>query len=110
MDEIENQKPKDSMSDLFDVPQMQDNDMTIDHLLAAPKMTDDMSDLTKVTDEDVMGTNPQVEESEVVEEELPGIPADYNESYQPQYKYINTPLGSQSIRKVRVPQQFKGVQ
>lgn len=49
-EEVE-EKPKDEMADLFEVPQPEDNDMTTAHLVAAPKK-DDLSDLTDPPEEE----------------------------------------------------------
>lgn len=55
-DEIE-EKPEDELADLFEVPQPEDNDMVTDHLVELDE-EDDLSDLTEVTREDIMGTPP----------------------------------------------------
>lgn len=60
-----NAPPNNDMSDLFEVPQENDNDMYIDDLFEvddADIMGDDdpdMSDLTRVTQEDIMGPTPR---------------------------------------------------
>lgn len=51
-------KPKDDMSDLFEVPQPEDNDMVVDHLVEPPE-EEDMSDLVDVSQEDLMGELPK---------------------------------------------------
>ena len=53
--EIEKPKPKNDLADLFSVPAPEDNDMYVDDLIESPG-EDDMSDLTRVTNEDIMGT------------------------------------------------------
>ncbi len=51
---LEKPEEKDELADLFEVPQPDDNDMTIDHLFLSEE-EDDMSDLTEVSTEDIMG-------------------------------------------------------
>jgi hypothetical protein len=55
--------PKNELADLFQVPQAEDNDMYVDDLFAVPEeeldMEDDLSDLTQVSREDVMGKPPK---------------------------------------------------
>ena len=53
--EAEAEEEKDELADLFEVPQPEDNDMVTDHLLDIDE-DDDLSDLTSVSQEDVMGT------------------------------------------------------
>jgi len=51
-------EPEDELADLFEVPQPEDNDMAIDHLLAPPEEVtedDDVEDLVEVSAEDIMG-------------------------------------------------------
>jgi hypothetical protein len=50
----------DGLSDLFEVPQPEDNDMVTDHLVEVDE-EDDLSDLTDVSVEDVMGEAPEPE-------------------------------------------------
>ena len=50
-------KKRDSMADLFEVPQPEDNDMYVDDLVATPE-EDDISDLVDVSNEDIMGEPP----------------------------------------------------
>ena len=59
-EEVVEQEPEeeDELSDLFATPQPGDNDIKTDHLFNMGG-EDDMSDLTEVTDEDVMGEAPE---------------------------------------------------
>jgi len=57
-EEVE-EEPKDELDDLFEVPQPEDNDMATDHLVDIDE-EEDLSDLTTVTDEDIMGSPPVV--------------------------------------------------
>ena len=54
--------PKNELSDLFEVPGEDDNDMYVDDLFEVDEedldMEDDLSDLTSVSREDVMGKKP----------------------------------------------------
>ena len=52
--EIVEEPPKDELADLFEVPQPEDNDMTISHLFEVPE-EEDLSDLVDVGNEDLMG-------------------------------------------------------
>ena len=54
-EEPEKPKPKNDMSDMFEVPQPEDNDMYVEDLVEAPG-EEDMSDLMRVTNDDIMGT------------------------------------------------------
>jgi len=56
---IEPQLQADELSDLFEVPQPEDNDFYIDDLFELDG-DDDLSDLTSVSNEDVMGPPPRV--------------------------------------------------
>lgn len=51
------------LDDLFEVPQPEDNDMEVDDLFEIPEedidFSDDLSDITQVTNEDVMGSPPK---------------------------------------------------
>jgi hypothetical protein len=88
---------KNNLDDLFEVPKSDDNDITVEHLIKAPK-GEDLSDLTSVSNEDIMGDNPEEAESEEVElNEMPGTPANTGATYRIQ------PLGSQTLRRVRLP-------
>ena len=53
---------QDALADLFEVPQEEDNDIGMADLFEVEDQTvdmeDDLSDLTQVTEEDVMGTPP----------------------------------------------------
>jgi len=51
-------EPKDELADMFEVPQPEDNDMVTDHLVELDE-EDDLSDLTAVSREDIMGTPPK---------------------------------------------------
>jgi len=62
-EEVE-EKPKDELEDLFEVPQEEDNDMATDHLVDVDE-EEDLSDLTDVSREDVMGTPPVVRKRKV---------------------------------------------
>lgn len=55
--EVEEESEGD-VDDLFEVPQLEDNDMRTDHLIDIDD-PEDLSDLTAVTQEDVMGTPPK---------------------------------------------------
>jgi len=48
------EESSDDLDDLFEVPQPEDNDMAVDHLVARPE-EDDLSDLVEVSEEDIMG-------------------------------------------------------
>lgn len=56
------EKPKSDMDDLFEVPEEDDNDMYTDDLFEVDEedveFDDDLSDLTRVTEEDIMGKKP----------------------------------------------------
>lgn len=61
---FEQPKKKNNLSDLFEVPQPEDNDMATDHLFELEEEDvyggdPDMSDLLEVTNEDVMGRQPE---------------------------------------------------
>ena len=64
MEELVNLAPtrKNRMGNLFEVPQPEDNDMYTDDLFELPgenmEYEDDLSDLTTVTKEDIMGRVP----------------------------------------------------
>ena len=55
----EPEEEKNDMSDLFEVPQETDNDMTVDHLFELDDEDEDMSDLVTVDEEDLMGPAPK---------------------------------------------------
>lgn len=57
LEEVEEEK-KDELADMFEVPQEDDNDMVTDHLVELDE-EDDLSDLTAVSREDIMGTPPK---------------------------------------------------
>jgi len=59
------EKPKNDLSDLFEVPSETDNDMEVDDLFELDDY-DDLSDLTRVTDEDIMGSPPKPKPRKVV--------------------------------------------
>ena len=57
-------RSRNDLSDLFEVPQPEDNDMTVDDLVSVDTTDvmggpEDLSDLTDVSGEDVMGTPPR---------------------------------------------------
>lgn len=55
--------PKNELDDMFAVPEPEDNDMYTDDLFEVEEedvdLEDDLSDLTSVTDEDIMGAPPK---------------------------------------------------
>jgi len=53
------EEEKDELADLFEVPKSEDNDMTTDHLVDVDE-EEDLSDLTTVTEEDIIGSPPAV--------------------------------------------------
>jgi len=59
----EAEKPKNDMSDLFEVPQEEDNDMYTDDLFELDEEDvgdeESLADLTRVTEEDIMGAPPR---------------------------------------------------
>jgi hypothetical protein len=102
-------KPKgNGMEDLFSVPSSTDNDMRIDFLLEPPEDEGDLSDLTTVSDEDIMGYKPKGKNEEL-EEEFPGAPANYNVQPNQQYR-INPTLAKPTVRKLPMPITLRGVQ
>lgn len=56
---VEVEEEPDELADLFEVPQSEDNDMATDHLVDIDE-EEDLSDLTTVTNEDIMGSPPIV--------------------------------------------------
>ncbi len=60
--EPKKEPPKSGLEDLFEVPEEEDNDMYIDDLFELDEedfdLEEDLSDLTQVTDEDIMGKAP----------------------------------------------------
>ena len=86
----------DNLSSLFTVPSKDDNDMRTDFLLEAPDLeSDDLSDLTEVSNSDIMGNNPKQKHEESLDM-MPGTPANTG-------SYRIQPSGSQQIRRVQIP-------
>ena len=55
---VEEAKHEDELADLFEVPEADDHDIYSDDLVEAPGL-EDLSDLTRVTREDVIGSRPK---------------------------------------------------
>lgn len=90
---------KNSMEDLFEVPKNSDNDMDISGLIEEPDMSDDLSDLTEVSNEDITGyKSKKKKSSEESVDMMPGTPANQGTA-----RYRIQPLGSQQIRRVVIP-------
>ena len=58
------EQPASALDDLFEVPDEDDNDMYVDDLIAVDE-EGDLSDLTRVTEEDIMGSPPRPRPSPV---------------------------------------------
>lgn len=77
--------PSDGIDDLFEVPQPEDNDMAIDHLIEVDE-EEDISDLVDVSNEDIIGEAPEP----------------------PKKKYRIVPRGSRVIRRQPPPASMQG--